>query len=793
MACATAVTERTLIDSPRSQALRSVGTRASSDTSVRSTYAYPRHLSTLPRILFFGGDMVSVTALEAVHERMRCILETFLASTLPHNGEDVDGSGAMCVNAYLRHHLVVVCPSLPHNMAPEVAAQKYSRQYPVVRYAVENELDVFPVDDPKSFAKSRLFKEMLVESAQGVEGVYPRRSPTVCSRQLGPCTEGGREGAVGQGWGRPHTWSAAGHALRDFDLAVVVSFRYFLPKRMLEALPPTINLHPSLLPKYRGASPIFTTLMRQDPVGGTSLIQLRPEQTMDSGNVLWQAEVPLPPDMDVRSYFPLVTQVGSAGLCDIIFGKQGAAPEEADTRQRYTWLPHTGEATADSVHTSTPWLSREVIREATRTHSLHLQSYSEGNQAMPLGSATAFDAKTPKSRPTKCSDLFVDSVLTSYCDWPHTFWYNWRTAPAQRYEVYSHFSADPNHAPRLPKDAAVLRFSTQSGRQAHGTWRAFVGGLYFHPSVNATIDKGSCPVRNQLLRRALLRRVRQTRTSGRRSPPPASQLAKEKVAKTPEEYPIARSQPDLSDAVVTPAMLAEVEGSLRISCSFTEALAPDLVPSCVAAELQAVEDGVGARFYRPLPLFHHQQRGQEAVSQDSTAALSPARNPGREKVTRPRVSTARARVEVANCAETAVEVRASLEAAECSAAAEEEAPTDYVPDIIHAAPPSAIWVPEDTPTNVSVVDTSTACRDCHGASVPSPTVATPGWYISPGTAYFLVSRKNLCAVKCCEGWFLWSEAHLQFSPRPQSASLLRQGLAMKRGVLYAGLFSEYCV
>lgn len=41
-----------------------------------------------------------------------------------------------------------------------------------------------------------------------------------------------------------------------FDIALVVSFGYFLPARIIDSFAVAVNVHPSLLPRHRGASPI---------------------------------------------------------------------------------------------------------------------------------------------------------------------------------------------------------------------------------------------------------------------------------------------------------------------------------------------------------------------------------------------------------------------------------------------------------------------------------------------------------------------------------------------------------
>ncbi len=73
----------------------------------------------------------------------------------------------------------------------------------------------------------------------------------------------------------------------DFDCLVVVSFGRMIPKEVLEiAGSCTINVHPSLLPKYRGPSPITTALLNGDTETGISLIKIK--QKFDTGDIYAQ-------------------------------------------------------------------------------------------------------------------------------------------------------------------------------------------------------------------------------------------------------------------------------------------------------------------------------------------------------------------------------------------------------------------------------------------------------------------------------------------------------------------------
>ena len=76
------------------------------------------------------------------------------------------------------------------------------------------------------------------------------------------------------------------------DLFVVVSYGKILPPALL-ALPPLggVNVHPSLLPKYRGASPISWAILNGDPKTGLTVIRLSEE--VDAGEILLQKEVAL--------------------------------------------------------------------------------------------------------------------------------------------------------------------------------------------------------------------------------------------------------------------------------------------------------------------------------------------------------------------------------------------------------------------------------------------------------------------------------------------------------------------
>lgn len=76
------------------------------------------------------------------------------------------------------------------------------------------------------------------------------------------------------------------------DVAVVLAYGRMLPQILLDRIPGGfINVHPSLLPKYRGPSPIQAAILAGDSVTGVSIMKL--DAGMDTGPLLAQSEIEL--------------------------------------------------------------------------------------------------------------------------------------------------------------------------------------------------------------------------------------------------------------------------------------------------------------------------------------------------------------------------------------------------------------------------------------------------------------------------------------------------------------------
>jgi methionyl-tRNA formyltransferase len=101
------------------------------------------------------------------------------------------------------------------------------------------------------------------------------------------------------------------------DLFVVVAYGKFLPEEVL-SIPKysCINVHASLLPKYRGAAPVNWAVINGDVETGVSIIRIN--AAMDAGDILARATCPLPEDMTSAELRPKLAVLGADLLTSLI-------------------------------------------------------------------------------------------------------------------------------------------------------------------------------------------------------------------------------------------------------------------------------------------------------------------------------------------------------------------------------------------------------------------------------------------------------------------------------------------
>lgn len=107
--------------------------------------------------------------------------------------------------------------------------------------------------------------------------------------------------------------------LRAFgaDVAVVVAFGQILPQAVLDApARGSINIHASLLPRYRGAAPIQWAIIRGERVTGITTFQMN--AGMDTGDVLLSASTPIGDEETAGELFVRLAVLGAEVIVDTL-------------------------------------------------------------------------------------------------------------------------------------------------------------------------------------------------------------------------------------------------------------------------------------------------------------------------------------------------------------------------------------------------------------------------------------------------------------------------------------------
>ncbi len=98
------------------------------------------------------------------------------------------------------------------------------------------------------------------------------------------------------------------------DIALIIAYGKIIPENLLYLLPhDMLNIHFSLLPRFRGASPVEATLLAGDKIGGITIQKIT--KRLDSGDILMQSTVPILEE----DHFPeLIEKLNEAGKKAIV-------------------------------------------------------------------------------------------------------------------------------------------------------------------------------------------------------------------------------------------------------------------------------------------------------------------------------------------------------------------------------------------------------------------------------------------------------------------------------------------
>ena len=138
-----------------------------------------------------------------------------------------------------------------------------------------------------------------------------------------------------------HPEEQARFAALDSDLAVVAAYGLILPKPILEAPKAgCINVHASLLPRWRGAAPIQRAILAGDEITGVTIMRM--EEGLDTGPMLLKRET----EIDRKTTGELTEELATLGAEALIEWIDNPAPPEPQPDDRATYAPKVDKAEA---------------------------------------------------------------------------------------------------------------------------------------------------------------------------------------------------------------------------------------------------------------------------------------------------------------------------------------------------------------------------------------------------------------------------------------------------------------
>ena len=116
-------------------------------------------------------------------------------------------------------------------------------------------------------------------------------------------------------------------AIRDAkpDFIIVAAFGQILPRSILD-IAPCINLHASLLPQYRGASPVQQSLLNGDEKSGVTSMLM--EEGLDTGDILEKVEFMIPEEMRLHALMQQLTEDACELTLSTIRNYENITPEK---------------------------------------------------------------------------------------------------------------------------------------------------------------------------------------------------------------------------------------------------------------------------------------------------------------------------------------------------------------------------------------------------------------------------------------------------------------------------------
>lgn len=179
------------------------------------------------------------------------------------------------------------------------------------------------------------------------------------------------------------------------DLIVTAAFGQFLPERLLQApVFGAVNVHASLLPKYRGGAPVHYSIINGEKETGVTIMEMI--KKMDAGGIYAQKSIPISAQDDVGTMFDKLSLVGKEllleALPDILSGALQPVPQDESQvsfspnitreQEKISWQK-TAEQIDCQVRGMRPWPTAFTAYQGTNWKIWEVSPLSETTEEAP--------------------------------------------------------------------------------------------------------------------------------------------------------------------------------------------------------------------------------------------------------------------------------------------------------------------------------------------------------------------------------------------------------------------------
>ncbi len=193
--------------------------------------------------------------------------------------------------------------------------------------------------------------------------------------------------------------SAAQLAALGADLAVVVAYGKILPRHVLELFPKgCVNVHGSILPRYRGAAPVQRSVMAGDEETGVTIMLL--DEGMDTGPTLMERRTPIGEGETSGQLMERLAPIGAAALVEALaLIEEGRARPVAQEHGRATHAAMLAKEEGEVDFTRPARLVSAHVRGVDPWPGAYAQLEGSGSASLKLFGAQLADASSSSGAP----------------------------------------------------------------------------------------------------------------------------------------------------------------------------------------------------------------------------------------------------------------------------------------------------------------------------------------------------------------------------------------------------------